>query len=120
MIEAQLELADTLLLVYEEHVLKERQRKSQHQQKTCIEKVNRCKIGLYMICVLAQMIDDYVQDSPQQSLAEGQWNAMARCVIHELAFPSYVDNFRAALQQNRLWQLLHPYTRVNLSNLRHN
>lgn len=39
MIEAQLELADTLLLVYEEHVLEERQIKSQHQQKTCIEKV---------------------------------------------------------------------------------
>lgn len=39
MIKAQLELAETLLLVYEEHVLEERQRKSQHQQKSCIEQV---------------------------------------------------------------------------------
>lgn len=32
------------------------------------------------------MIDDYVQESPQQSLVDEQWNTMAKCVIIDLHF----------------------------------
>ena len=39
LVEAQLQLAATLLQVYEEHVLEDSERRSRQQQKSCIEKV---------------------------------------------------------------------------------
>ena len=54
LIETQLELADTLLLMSEEYVLEEGQRKGQHQQKTCIEKVKLQRLGANVSTLLIQ------------------------------------------------------------------
>lgn len=85
LVEAQLQLAETLLKVFEEYDLELRESRSKRQQKSCIEKVRIPLLHAYshvhdfILCL--QMIDDFVREAPNLTALDEEWNSTARCSV---------------------------------------
>ena len=58
LVEAQLQLAETLLQVFEEYGLEVRERRNRQQQKSCIEKVCLCCTHVVMSTKLCSVSSD--------------------------------------------------------------